>query len=91
MIDESGDHVCLENTQSAQGSRGRVASSLAVLDHITHVEKSGPSGGDQHRLPQTKFADQLGRDGERQDQESQKLERTADPIAPHRLGLILGP
>lgn len=66
--------VCLENTQSASRSRGHVTNSWAVLHEEAHVKESGAPRGDQHRLAETEFTDQLGSDGERENEKSKKLE-----------------
>jgi hypothetical protein len=46
LFDEDRDRVCLQNTQSAQGSRGRFNGSLAMLYHETDIKESGTRGGD---------------------------------------------
>jgi hypothetical protein len=53
---------------------------LPILHKEADIEKHGPGGGYQHGLTQADFVNQLRRNGEWEDQQTQKLERSADPI-----------
>jgi hypothetical protein len=64
--------------------------SRAVLEEETDVENGCASRSNQHGLPQAKLADQLRRDGERENDEAKKLKQTAGPMAPHEIGLVGG-
>lgn len=56
----------------------------AMLKDEPDVEKEGPTGGDEERLPQSDLADQFGSNPEREDDEAEELERAAEGLTSHR-------
>jgi|GEM_PF-5854538 len=49
-----------------------------MLEEKPHIENESTNRGNEHRLAQADFFDELGRDGEGENQESEELKRSAD-------------